>query len=69
MTGYTVTEQPPAEPEVRIKFTQICKRCKFAHLPGKACPRCADTLDLDTGWKHAYNIANEKETHKDVDDD
>lgn len=46
------SEPEPLAP--RITFKEECPRCKFKHAKGKACPRCADTSDLDTGWKDAY---------------
>ena len=42
------------ELEPRIQFPEECPRCKFKHAKGRACPKCADTLDLDTAWAGAY---------------
>lgn len=45
--------KPRTMTEPRIRFPDTCPRCNFNH-PGKVCPRCADTRELDTEWAPLY---------------
>ena len=59
-----IEDDEPVDLPPRIEFPETCPRCAFKHARGKACPRCADTSDLDTGWNSAYSIPTRKRKHK-----
>jgi glutaredoxin len=56
----SVTAKADPERTPRIEFTHECPRCHFKHAAKRACPRCSDTGDLDTGWSRAYNKVSGK---------
>lgn len=57
MTTPTEKPRPVVDLVPRISFPETCPRCKFKHAKGKACPRCADTSEFDSGWQKWYTGA------------